>query len=170
VTDNIVSLRPLSVEQVATVALGVDKQAIEQFIADLPLEQVAEFVIRVEEARARCSFAAKAGEQRLAADGYVGHVFTDPDTHTQYRFDQDFRKKFTDFPGLAAALIDEGVSPRQIWEAVSDARVTALRDATKSLDGERAANALEAIEQFRATVPSAPTFRELDEKGKPLHR
>jgi hypothetical protein len=169
-TDNIVSLRPLSVEQVATVALGVDKAAIEQFVADLSLEQVAEFVVRIEEARARCSFAAKLGEARLAADGYVGHVFTDPETHTKYRFDQDYRKKFTDIPGMADALMKEGVSLDAIWRAVSDMRVTDLRNATRSLDAERSANALDVIEEFRAVVKSAPGFIELDANGKPAHR
>ncbi len=154
----------ITTREVAEVVLGVDKEAVEAFVQALPADQVASFVIRAAAVRAAFAFAAKAGERRLAVDGYVGQKYTDPDTGTAYLFTDSLRKKWKDVPGMVSSLEEQGIHAHDIFRAVSEMRVTDLRVLadSKFLSAEQKAECLRIIEDFRESVPSAPSFVEID--------
>ena len=151
--------------EVATIACAVEGATLEEFVASLPSELVAPYLARLLDARTNLNALTKGLESRLVADGQTGQHWTIGGT--EYAFYGSVQKGYKDMPGLFEQLIACGISPVTLAGAVSDARVTDLREsANRIIDEEKRVTALAAIEEHRVAKGErgAPTFKVVDEK------
>lgn len=156
----------LSPLEAVTVAQALtDAASLERFVNELPAEKVPVFLAKLIDGATNIRALTKGLEQRLAADGKTGaHFIVDG---LEYAFFGALQKGYKDFPGLVHFLIEDcGLSPLAIAGAVSDARVTDLREAAAQIaDEEKRKAALDEIEAHR--VPKgergAPKFQLVNE-------
>lgn len=143
------------------------EQALEQFVATLPPEQVPVYLARLLDAATNVRALTKGLEQRLAADGQTGQHFMVG--NTEYGFFGAQAKGFRDIPGLFANLLRVGLSIADLSAAASEVRVTDLRASAALLkDPEKQAEALALIEGDRVAKGErgAPTFKVITETMK----
>lgn len=159
----------ITAELAATVANALtDRDALEKFVAELPAESVAIYLVKLLDAQTNARALVKGLERRLAADQQVGNHWTFGET--KYGFFGSQRKGYSDFPGLVRFLIEScGMSPLVIADATSDARVTELRAAASELrNAEKRAAALEEIESHRISIGARgePHFQAINDYNK----
>lgn len=158
----------ITTELAMTVASALTADTLDQFVMNLPAESVPLYLARLVDAATNIRALTKGLEARLVGDGQTGKRFTVEGV--EYGFFGAQRKGYADFPGLVRFLIEDcGISQVAIAGAVSDARVTDLREAANQItDMAKREAALAEIDDHR--VPKGargdPSFKVISEYMK----
>jgi hypothetical protein len=148
-------IAPLVIEDLTE----ADRDAL---VAGFDLERIPPFVIRLRELAQRAGALADRLEARWNAEtGGLG--WKDPGSDGVWSFRGMSKRDWTDIPGLVAELMEEGIALRTIAEAISEIRVTALRDAAARAPNYRRERILELIEEHRRRAHGIPHFVKLEE-------
>lgn len=157
---------------VSVVATTLTAEALEQWMTELPAAQVVPTMVALLDAKQLLSVVEKGLTARMIVDGQVGQTFTV--NGRKYGLWGSLKHGWRDIPGLFENLLRLGMTPLTISQAVSELRITDLRAAASSLNGEQRSEALELIEGQR--IPKgergSPRFQIVDEKwiSRPLDK
>jgi len=136
---------------------------LERFVIELDLPRIPPTVIRLRAIAAAASKLAERLESRWGQEtGGLG--WKDPGSERAWTYRGTSSKGWDDIPGLVADLLEEGIGPRSIAEAISEIRVTDLRAAAERIPAlERKKRVLELIEEHRKRHYGTPHFSELED-------
>ena len=156
---------------VSEVAQAVTAETLDAFVTALPAESVPIYLAALIDAATNLRTMTKALEGRLVEDNQVGKHWTI--NGTRYGFWGSLKHGWRDIPNLIDNLMRLGMTPLTISQAVSELRITDLRAAASSLNGEQRSEALELIEgqRYDKGDRGSPRFQIVDEKyARPLDR
>ena len=142
----------LNAQESAIVATTLTAEALERWISELASADVPAILLSVNDAQDLLRAMQKGLEARMTADGRVGTRVTINDR--EYVFIGAQQKGYKDFPGLMRFLIQDcGLAPLAIADAVTEAKVTTLREAIATIqDPELRDAALAEVEAHRVPV------------------
>ena len=142
----------LNPQEAAIVATTLSAEALEQWVAELPAAVVAPTLLSIEDAKRLLNAAQKGLEARLVLAGQAGQHFMIGGR--EYAFIGSQQKGYRDFPGLMRFLVQDcGLPPLAIADAVTEAKVTTLREAIAGIaDDELREAALAEVEAHRVPV------------------
>ena len=157
----------LTVPEAASVAQALtDTETLTRFVRQLPAEQVPVYLARLLDAATNIRTLVTGLEQRLMNDEQVGKHFEVDGV--EYGVFGAQRKGYENFPGLVRFLIEDcGMPVLDIAAAVSDARVTDLRQAANEIrDLDKRQAALDEIEAHRVDkgARGVPKFQLINER------
>lgn len=158
----------ITAELAATVANAFESpESLEAFVDRIPLESAPIYIAKTLDSMTNARAFIKGLERRLNAEHQVGnHWIIDGQRYGFYgALQRDWKKG--GIPNLIDNLLRLGISPRSLADAISDLRVTDLRQMVTVLtDPEDRAAALELIEGARVEKGERgePRFQAIDEK------
>lgn len=151
--------------EVASLATRIPKEQIDDAVQAIPYDKVVLYLYQVDAARTLVNALGKAVTARMVVEGRLGETWTAPDGEP-YRFECERRSKWTDVAGMFFVLGAKGVSLSDLGSAVSDIRVTDLREAAERLPDDERADALAIIEDHRQWTDGTPKLTPVENKWK----
>jgi hypothetical protein len=143
--------------------LEAEPADLEAFVAQLDVTRIPPTVVRLRQVQKLAGEVADKLEARWGLDtGGLGWV--DQDTKDVYTYTQSRRGSWSDIPGMVSELLGAGMSARQIAEAVSDLRVTALKDAINTHGAlQKRKELLAIVDEHRGHRDRPAHFAKLEE-------
>lgn len=144
------------------VANDVPDEALDAFAQQLDLYRIPPTAIRLREIASVANRLADRLEQRWALDaGGIG--WRDGPEGEIWTFRGTSSRKWTQLGDLFDGLLKRGLSLRTIAAAVSEIRVTDLREAAKLFGAEREKEIRDFLEEHRERHHGTPHFKKLEE-------
>lgn len=164
----IAEIDPPSLASTSTKALApliteaIPEEALDAFVAQIDIERIPPTTIRLREIATAAGRLADRLEARWAQEtGGLG--WKDPGSERIFTFRGTTSRKWKDLGALLHELQELGLSLRTIGEAISEMRVTDLREAAKLFTPAREKRILELLEEHRGPHHGVPHFKELED-------
>lgn len=154
-TTSTVALAPLITEK-------LEAEQLDAFVAQIDVDRIPPTTIRLREIASAANALADRLEARWAQEtGGLG--WRDPGSERIWTFRGSSTRKWKDIPALLAELVKEGISLRTIGEAISEMRVTDLKEAARLFQPEKEKRLVELLEEHRGPHHGVPHFKELED-------
>jgi hypothetical protein len=154
-TTSSVALAPLITEQ-------IPPEALDAFVAQIDVERIPPTTIRLREiARAAGALADRLEARWGQETGGLG--WREPGTERAWTFRGTSGRKWKDIPALLAELMKEGLSLHTIGAAISEMRVTDLKEAARIFGTDKEKRIVELLEDHRGPHHGIPHFKELED-------
>jgi hypothetical protein len=150
-----IALAPLITEK-------IPPEALDAFVAQIDLDRIPPTTVRLREIASAASALADRLEARWAQEtGGLG--WRNPGTERVWTFRGSSTRKWKDIPALLAELVKEGISLHTIGAAISERRVTDLKEAARLFQPEKEKRLVELLEEHRGPHHGVPHFKELED-------
>jgi hypothetical protein len=137
-------------------------EQLDALVMELDVDRIPPFVVRLRELAHRANAIAERLELRWAHEtGGLG--WADPGSERVWTFRGSTTRRWRDLGALLAGLVQEGLSLRTIGEAITEMRVTDLREAARLFQPAKEKRIVELLEQHRGPHHGVPHFRELED-------